>query len=274
MAMSNLLIKRANPSRRPAPLMIEPLEQRTLLSVAMVNGWTTVTPPNGTKIVYCSTSGSDTNSGISATAPVKTIAHAISLLQNHTGAELLLHDGDTWYTSFGYWTLSGASAQNPMVIGSYGNGARPTIDTGTSTGIYLGKSAATQVSFLDILGIHFDSSSRDPALTKSPSGNTDVTGINVLSGTDITIENCLVQDYTVNINIQNYYGTVTNVEIRRNVIIDSYSTTSADHSQGLYSTGVNDLLIEGNFFDHNGWQYFRGGIRHRIAGSAGRNYRQ
>ena len=254
MAKSYPLAKRATRAHRPISIMTEALESRTLFSVSLVNGWTTVKPPAGTRIVYCSSStGSDRNSGLSASAPVATISHAESLLQNHTGEQLLLKAGDTWYTNFGYWTLSGASAQNPMVIGSYGSGARPTIDTGTSSGMVLGKSAATQVSYLDVLGLHFDSSGRDPALTSSPAGGTNVTGINALSGTNITIENCLFQDYTVNVNFQDYYGPVKNVSFRRNVDIDSYSTSSSFHSQGLYATGVSSLLIEGNVFDHDGW---------------------
>ena len=42
------------------------------------------------------------------------------------------------------------------------------------------------------------------------------------------------------------------MEIRRSVVIDSYSADGS-HSEGLYANGVNGLLLEGNTFDHDGW---------------------
>jgi hypothetical protein len=232
----------------------EPLEGRQLLS-ATINaaGWTVVTPATGDRVIYVSSSaGNDNNSGLSPSAPVQTLWKGISLMRNDTGDELLLKAGDVWHDSLVYWRLSGRSAQDPMVLGSYGTGARPTIMSGTSDGFATGASSNPEIDNLDILGIHFWADGRDPSLTKNPAGSSYATGINILSqSSNIVIENCLVQDYAVNMNFQDFLGPQENVSVRRNISIDSYSTS--DHSQGLYATGVTNLLIEGNLFDHDGW---------------------
>ncbi|HWE03787.1 MAG TPA: carbohydrate-binding protein [Tepidisphaeraceae bacterium] len=232
---------------------IERLETRTLLSVAVnSSGWTVITPGAGDKVIYCSSStGNDGNNGLSAAKPVKTLARAESLLTNHTGDQLLLKAGDTWQGDFIYWRLSGKSAQEPMVLGSYGSGPRPTIDSGSETAFETGAVSTPEVDYLAIMGIHFDANSRDPALTSKPVRN-DPTGIDILSkGTDILVENCLVENYAVNMNFQGYYGTISGVTVRRNVVLDAWS--SDGHAQGLYANEVNGLTLYGNYFEHNGW---------------------
>lgn len=216
------------------------------------DGWTVVTPPASARIIYVSSStGNDSNSGLSPSAPVATIAAGESLLQNDSADEMLLMCGDAWASGLGNWRLSGESAQDPMVIGSYGTGARPLLDTGTGSGFWAASSSVSEISNVDILGIHFYADGRDP---NSPTyvGPTDTTGIQVLTKTnDLLIENCWIEDYAVNINLQSFYGPITNASVRRNIIDDAYATTS--HSQGLYCYGVNNLTIEGNDFDANGY---------------------
>ncbi len=234
--------------------MFEGLEARQLLSVSMDSGgWTVVTPQSGDRLVYVSSSsGNNANSGLSASSPVKTLAKGVSLMRNGTGDELLLKAGDTWHENLVYWRLSGQSSQNPMLISSYGSGARPTIMSGTSDGLTTGASSNPEIDYLDIIGLHFWADGRDPNLTRSPAGNAYTTGINILSKSNsILVENCLVQDYAVNLNFQDYQGPLTNISVRRNVSIDSYSTNN--RSQGLYANGVTNLLLEGNLFDHNGY---------------------
>src|SRR6185437_5573374 len=125
------------------------LEGRTMLSVSLNSGgWTVLTPPAGARVIYCSSStGNDTNTGLSPQSPVKTLARGESLLRNHNGDQLLLKAGDVFSGNFIFWTLSGASAQNPMVLGSYGTGARPEILTGTQDGLKTGSAGAPEVDF-------------------------------------------------------------------------------------------------------------------------------
>jgi hypothetical protein len=48
-------------------------------------------------------------------------------------------------------------------------------------------------------------------------------------------------------------GRLTNVEIRRCVIADAY-TTDDSNAEGIFASGCDDLLLEENVFDHNGWR--------------------
>jgi hypothetical protein len=94
----------------------------------MENGWTVVTPASDTRVVYVSVSqGSDANSGLSASSPLKSIAKAKTLLRDGAGDQLLLKKNDVFSESLGYWRISGKSADQPLLIGSYGEGARPEI---------------------------------------------------------------------------------------------------------------------------------------------------
>ena len=173
-------------------------------------------------------------------------------MRNGTGDELLLKAGDSWQGSFGYWTLSGKSAQEPIVIGSYGVGPRPTLMTGTSSGLTTGKSSVPEVDNLAIVGLRFWANGRDPSATSTPAASVNNAGISLLAkSNNILVENCLLQDYAVNITLQNYFGRLSNISFRRNVIVDAYATTS--HAQGLYATGVDGLLLDSNVFDHNGY---------------------
>lgn len=232
---------------------IESLEQRALLSVTLdPNGWTIVTPPASARVIYCSSStGNDANNGFSPNVPVQTLAHAISLLRDHSGDQLLLKRGDVWRSDLGVWRKSGKSAEQPMVIGAYGTGDRPELMTGGESGFDAISSINSEIDNVDIIGIHFYSDGRDPT---SPdfTGPVNATGINLLTKTtNFLVEDCQIEGYVDDINVQAFFGPIANVQIRRNVIDDAYATSS--NSEGLYAYGVTNLLIEGNTFDHNGY---------------------
>ncbi|HWE03786.1 MAG TPA: carbohydrate-binding protein [Tepidisphaeraceae bacterium] len=246
--------KRRKKSRPAPPKVVEQLESRTMLSVSLnAGGDTVITPSAGDHVIYCSSStGNDRNSGLSPSSPVQSLAKAESMLRNNTGDEMLLKAGDTFHGDFIYWTLSGKSAQDPMVLGSYGTGARPTILTGTESGFLTGSVGAKVINYVAIMGIHFDADGRDPARTAHPVSSYAV-GINILTkSNDITVENCEVENYTVNMNFQDLMGPLTNVTVRNNVIIDAWSA-DAHHAEGIYVTGVTNFTLTGNLLDHNGW---------------------
>ena len=68
---------------------------------------------------------------------------------------------------------------------------------------------------------------------------------------NLLMEDCKITGYRNNITLQNFFGPVANVTVRRSVIADSWSGGS--HSQGLYADGVSGITLEENDFDHNGW---------------------
>ena len=80
-----------------------------MMSVSLnPSGWTTVTPsPNSNVIYVSSSSGDNSNTGLSPSSPVQTIGKGESLLRSGFGDELLLKRGDVWHSSFGRWIKSG-----------------------------------------------------------------------------------------------------------------------------------------------------------------------
>lgn len=229
---------------------LESLESRRMLSVSLdAKGWTDVAPSKDTRIIYVSSSkGKDSNTGLNSSKPVKSLEYAMSLLRSGRPDWLLLKAGDVWYSNFKSWTASGRSAQEPMVISSYGKGERPVIESGASSGFV---AQAKPISHLVINGLYFHANTRDPDSPdfKSTAGGD---GLSIRSAADdILVENSVFDAYRNNISIQATHGPITNIRIRKSIVTDAYSTNS--HSQGLYASGVNGLLLEDNVFDHNGW---------------------
>ncbi|HET6247267.1 MAG TPA: carbohydrate-binding protein [Tepidisphaeraceae bacterium] len=246
--------RRSLRARRASASKPELLEKRQMLSVSLnAQGWSVITPPAGARIIYCSSSqGNDSNSGLSPNSPVASLGVGESLLRSGTGDELLLKCGDVFHGNFIFWTKSGKDAQDPIVLGSYGSGARPEIMTGTQMGLETGSVGAPVVNYLAVVGINFDANGRDPTLTNSPATTTNPSAIQILTkSTGILVENCEFKYYTVDLTFQDYLGPISNVTVRRNTIIDSYSGNT--HSQGLYATGVTNLTIDGNLFDQDGY---------------------
>ena len=69
--------------------------------------------------------------------------------------------------------------------------------------------------------------------------------------TDLLIEDCQFSYFVNDITFQGYYSGLTNVSIRRNEILDAYSTNG--HAEGMYAESVTNLTIQDNIFDHDGW---------------------
>src|SRR5688500_4101755 len=143
------------------PTMCETLEGRVLLSVSTdADGWTVVNPSGDSRVIYVSSSaGNDAAGGTSQGTAVRSLSRGISMLRSGFPDQLLLKRGDKFVGNFGMWTRSGRSANEPMLIGTWGEGERPEVQTGTSNGLVTGR---TPVNFLVIQGIHFNAHTRDP----------------------------------------------------------------------------------------------------------------
>jgi hypothetical protein len=203
--------------------------------------WTVLSPSADTRFVYVSSSaGNDANNGLSEAAPKATISAGKGLCRAGYPDWLLLKAGDTWTNqSFGNFSKSGRSASEPMVISSYGSGARPFIKTGTSDGLDM--FGSTPVSHVYIVGLHLKA--------HTFTGSQGATGMFLLADVnDILVEDCMIEGYSDNFVVQN----ASNFRLRYSVVVDSYSTAS--HSQGIYAEGIDGLLIEQCVFDHNGWK--------------------
>jgi hypothetical protein len=220
-------------------------------------GWTELTKSADTRVVHVSSSsGDDSRDGSTPELAIASLTKGYSLLRDGYPDWLVLKAGDTWSGSFGgKWEKSGRSATEKMVVSSYDSGPAPQIRTP------LGGNAAVWIvdatSHLAIVGLDLRPQFRAPGeadFDATATGKNAVGGISIYNGpTDILIEGCHLAYYTTNILIQAAPKPVTDVQIRRNVIVDAYSDVDVSHSQGIYSTGTVRLLIEDNIFDHNGW---------------------
>lgn len=234
----------------------------------LANGWTEFEPSPDARIVYVSSSvGSDFNSGLSTSSPVRTISKGISLLRPGCPDRMLLKRGDVWTNeTLGYWNRQGGRSQaEPMLISYYGdpNDPRPLLRTGGESGAKIdgvnspGSPNHRRVDYLAIIGLHFIAHTYDGTATDS--WGIRPAGIRWTAGSDsILIEDCLIEGYATNIAVMDSYGiSINNVVIRRNVLVDAYAV-SADaldaRAQGIYTDGINGLLIEENILDRNGWK--------------------
>lgn len=85
----------------------------------------TNSPSGGWTTYYVSASGNDANNGLSESSPFQTISKAFSM--SGTNKKILLKRGDSF-------TLSGTAQVNNLLLGAYGHGNRPFIQTvGTNT---------------------------------------------------------------------------------------------------------------------------------------------
>jgi hypothetical protein len=236
-----LFAPRANrvPSARQVS-PVESLETRTHLSVSKdAAGFTVVTPSTGDKVIYVSASGNDNNAG-TLSSPIKTLSKGTKLLRSGTGDQLLLKRGDTFGGSLGFWTKSGANASRPLVIGTYGTGSRPVVNTGSSYALSVGTTGG--IHDVTVMGVKFVSN-----------GSAVADGIQISGkATNLVFEDLEVTKYVNNIVLQKFFGPITNVTVRRSVITDSFSR-GGRNSEGLFAEAVDGLTLEENVFDHNGW---------------------
>lgn len=222
---------------------------------ALERGFSTFDVGENSVVIYVSSSlGEDGQDGLSPETAVKTLTHAASLVTDGANDFMLLRRGDTWRgESLGRF-LSGQDAEHPMVIASYGEEtAMPRIEINQNFIDHNGKVR----SFVSIVGLElivFPKILGDAEYDGQTGGGIRYVG----GGSNLLIEGCrlthcelVVQTYGDDLHYEN-------VEVRRNVIelnyhIDTCGQNSAFRPSGMYASHVNGLTIEGNLFDHNGW---------------------
>ncbi len=259
----------------------EPTEPDDSMSWSPVgpDGWSDYEPHEDTEIIYVSSSlGDDANDGLSEATPVQTVARALDILktrsQDATVARpdwVLFRAGDTWTESFQFradTVKGGLSIEHPLLLGSYDEGPRPRfIWPGSgplwSYGWYGGDfpTGDDAPAYWAILGLEFYTASKDPS---SPDYNPQwiYDGSNPAAvmfqreGHHVLFEDCRFH-YTPLV-VQN--GWPHHVAVRRSLFLDNYGyhdhfeTDSVyHHAQGIYMNEVDQILIEDNVLDHNGW---------------------
>jgi hypothetical protein len=138
-----------------------------------------------------------------------------------------------------------------MLLASYGAGARPLLRSGTDNVINIWDGPVGDN--LAIVGLHLW-----PNLYDGANGAPHCIG--VFGGVaNLLIEDCYLEAGFTNIVLDADSvqpaptGRHKNMAIRRNVVVDAYTTTP-DNVAGLFASGIDGLLVEGNLFDRNGWR--------------------
>ena len=222
-------------------------------------GWPIITPPSGSRIIYVSSStGNNNNNGLSPETPVQTIAAGLALLQNNSGDELLLKAGDTFVNQSIVLSVNGESPTDPIVIGTYGSGPAPVVETAaTQSGIT--PANGNSGNNIVVEGIDFYSYQRDPNNPAYAGPNNDATGANFV-GQSGSVSLSFVGDtfdyYSTNIAVMPGPDGVTaypgsSVTLYRDIVENSWSTDA--HSQGVFIGYVANPVIEQTILDHNGW---------------------
>lgn len=233
------------------------------------NGWSIISPDTETRIVYVSsTEGNDSTAKTYLSAeldnpfnpknihPYKTIEKAYEQIRDGKPDWILFKKGDVFELKNKIWLKSGKSQAAHLVFGAYGDKGtkRPIIDSYTSDVMQ----GIKDRSFITIVGIEFYASGRDPKSNRfvgwagdlqSPVAFANVSGKFVQG---LHFENNRFNFFAGAVVLGAMKGAINqNIIIRRNQILNSYSTKS--HSQGIFLSKINSALIEENIFDHNGW---------------------
>ncbi|MEZ4430542.1 MAG: hypothetical protein R3A51_22935, partial [Nannocystaceae bacterium] len=223
------------------------------------DGFTTYELPADSVVIYVRSDGDDAADGLTPETAVATLTHAADLVREGEHDFILLRRGDVWRDQGLYRFKSGKDATHPLVIGGYGDSmALPRIEVADHFIDHDGKAR----SYVALIGLHFVSYPGDPD-DPGFTGEPEVMLRYVGGGDDLLVEGCHFEygELVVQAIID---GTpYDNVEVRRNVVERAYhrdtcvpndpNGNSAYRPSGLYSSHVHHLVVEGNLFDHNGW---------------------
>ena len=224
-----------------------------------ISGTTTV-PSAHQNIYVSSSSGSDSNDGLSTSTPKLTTTAALNLVRKGSSDWVLLKRGDTFnaggtviFINPGNGNYFGSSTNPyyPQVLGSYGTGARPILHQ------YYFYDNHSQMQNYVIQDLNFQ--------------NIDAFPMFIAKSNNVLIENCQF-NYQVVIQGSPAAGQyVSGLTIRRCEFLDCvrsnpyngpYTTTAWGNDythilnnrlSGIYQNGTVSFLFEENIMDHCGW---------------------
>lgn len=229
------------------------------------SGFSTFDPSPDSVIVYVSASeGDDANDGLTPETAVATPARGAELVRDGSNDFLLFRRGDTWRAmDLGPDRIvrrfkSGLDAAHPLVVASYGDSKeRPRLEIDKD----LIDDDGHERAFLAVLGLSLVSYPKTPG--DAAFNGEDGGGFRFVGPShDLLFEdNYLEYDDFV---VQN----TSRVEIRRNVVWRSYHVGTCAYNMdgtrnpngnnefrpsGIFAGNNDDLLIEENVWDENGW---------------------
>ncbi|MEM1032479.1 MAG: right-handed parallel beta-helix repeat-containing protein [Myxococcota bacterium] len=224
------------------------------------NGYTTFDIPTDSVVVYVAADGDDSADGTRPERAVRTLTRAAALVRPGEHDFVLLRRGDRWRDP--QWPrrwYSGRDAAHPLVVSTYGaSTVRPRIEVLRPFVNHDGRVR----NFTVMAGLHIVNARADPS---DPAF--DGTGMPVFrytgGGEGHLIEDCHIEYGEITVNQCCGRPRYRDIEVRRSVVEKSYYAGTCDPNDkdgdgtnkpsGMYTAAVDNLLIEGNVFDHNGW---------------------
>lgn len=219
-------------------------------------GWPIFTPSGDSRIVYVSTTGSDSNDGLSDSTPKQTISAAVALLRDGYPDWLLFKRGDTWTSeSIGQICAEGRSENEPMVFSTYGTGATPpTIDNnGTQLNSFGGGCGGTRYDYIVFYGINFINTAHDPDHANWDTGSAYV-AVDLLLGHDHWwfVDVAFGWGQVNLTRFDPYYQ--NHITFWRSRLYESFGTTaSGSHVQCMYINDTSNVTLVETFVDMCGW---------------------
>ncbi len=224
------------------------------------DGFTTFEFAADSRVIYVSNDGDDAADGLTPATAVATLEHAAGLVRDGEHDFMLLRRGDVWRDEDLYRFKSGKDAAHPLVIGGYGDSKQlPRIEVEASFIDHDGK-ARSNVALIGLHFVSYPGVPGDPGFTGEPGTILRYVG----GGANLLVEGCHFE--YGELSVESCCGATPaydQVEIRRNVVERAYHRDTcvegdpngnfAHRPSGLYASHVHGLTIEGNLFDHNGW---------------------
>jgi hypothetical protein len=236
---------------------VSPLRGRPigLDPAARAEGWSRYPHRAERRVIYVSNSeGSNGYDGRSPDTPVQTIARGRHMLRDGHGDWLMLKRGDTFPSGLGEWFKSGASEQNPMIVGAYGRGPRPRLQPHGQPVLTVAKGAPRHLAFISL---HAHAATRDPDSPHFNGGHNKVNGVFwTAGGGDVRFEDCLFEYFNNNMAFisPSRRNPIENITLYRCTLRYSYATPKQGFAkQGFFGRNLHNVRLRECVFYHNGW---------------------
>lgn len=222
-----------------APFGPAPTVTATVAGVPPVpsQGWTSLDPVVGARVVCVASNG--TGTACSSTNPCA-LSQGLSLIRDNFPDQLLFKSGDTFNVDTIAWNKASGDPTKPMIVASYGTGARPKIRS-NGTAFYGGTQNKRGLLFADL----------DLAPVAPADGSSAFLFFTPWS--NIRIEGCYIVGYAVNIVMQEVTTGVraTGNSVHRCVFGDSNSPGQG-HSQNIFIGNQDGWSLTESVLDKGG----------------------
>jgi hypothetical protein len=227
--------------------------------ITVIDGFASFTPSSDTRVIYVANNGNDSNNGLSEQSPVRTLDKAYALLRDGYPDWILLKRGHTFDLNpnddgaFRWWRRSGRSADEPIVIGAYGDLSQPRpLIRSNGRGVF----RSFRGDYVVLNDLHLNANYRDPHSPQYNASLDNEVGMWVNSGVGLFFQGCLIEHFRTNIVMQDYpepaSPTIRDIRMHRCVLRNAYSHGDAD-AHGMFVNFASGFTITETVFDHNGW---------------------